>query len=161
LTGGKLAVKSRSLDWPRVSQLDILPALKYLDNSNQTNKWSYLYKPPQLHFFYTIESTSHMIKIIIALFLFFPLFTPASTAESGPHDRSCAALSWPEFSKSVGELFEDDTNLVFGSPLSKYLHQRIDTAAMAPGCYHFDSKRRGDLNKKVLALFKLKSVFLI
>ena len=102
-----------------------------------------------------------MIKIIIALFLLLPLVTPTSTPGSGPHDRSCAAVSWPDFSKSVGELFEDDTNLVFGSPLSKYLRQPIDTAAMASGYYCFESEGRRDLNKKILALFKLKSVFLI
>jgi hypothetical protein len=102
-----------------------------------------------------------MIKIIIAVFLLLPLVTPTSTPASGPHDRSCAATIWPDFSKSVGELFEDDTNLVFGSPLSKNLHQPIDIAAMPPGCYYFDSKGQRDLNKKVLALFKLKQVYLI
>jgi hypothetical protein len=102
-----------------------------------------------------------MIRIVIALFLVLPLVTPTSTPGSGLHDRYCAASSWPEFTKSLGELFEDDTDLVSGSLLSNNLHQPIDTAAMAPGYYCFDSKGQRDLNKKVLALFKLKGVFLI
>jgi hypothetical protein len=102
-----------------------------------------------------------MIKIVIALSLVLPLVTPTSTPGSGPHDRSCAASSWPDSTKSVGELSEDDTTLVFGSPLSKHLHQSINTAAGALGYYCFDGKGQRDLNKKVLALFKLKSVFLI
>jgi hypothetical protein len=101
-----------------------------------------------------------MIKIIIALSLVLPLVTPTSTLGSGPHDRSCTASSWPDSTKSLGELFEDDTN-VFGSLLSKNLHQPIDSASMAPGYYCFDSKGQRDLNKKVLGLFKLKRVFLI
>jgi hypothetical protein len=102
-----------------------------------------------------------MIKIIIALSLVLPLVTPAWTPSSGALDRSCAASSWPDFSKSVGEIFEDDTNLVFGSPLCKNLHQPIDTTAMASGYYCFESKGQRDLNRKVLALFKLKGAFLI
>jgi hypothetical protein len=101
-----------------------------------------------------------MIKIVIALSLVLPLVTPTSTPGSGPHDH-CAASGWPDSTKSLGELSEDDTNLVFGSLLSKNLHQPIDTAAMAPGYYCFDSNGQRDLNKKVLALFKLKRVFLI
>jgi hypothetical protein len=144
----------------QVAQLDILLALKYLDNTNQTNKWVLPLHRRRLRFFYTSESTTHMIKIIIALFLFLPLVTPTSTPASAAHDRSCAATIWPDFSKSVGELFEDNTNLVFGSPLSKNLHQPIDTAAIASGYYCFDGKNQRDL-KKVVALFKLKSAFLI
>ncbi|HEY2918468.1 MAG TPA: hypothetical protein VGK77_05660 [Candidatus Binatia bacterium] len=102
-----------------------------------------------------------MIKIVIALSLVLPLVTPTSTPGSGPHDRYCAATSWPETTKSLGELFEDDTNLVFSSLLSKNLHQPIDAAAVAPNYYCFDSKGQRTLNKKVLALFKLKGVFLI
>lgn len=102
-----------------------------------------------------------MFKIVIALSLVLPLATLTSTPGSGPHDRSCAASSWPDSAKSLGEVFEDDTNFVFGSLLSKNLHRPIDTAAMTPGYYCFDSKGQRDLNKKVLALFKLKSVFLI
>jgi hypothetical protein len=115
----------------------------------------------RLRFFYASESTTHIVKIIIALFSLLPLVTPTSAPGSGPHARSCAAVGWPDFSKSVGELFEDDTNLAFGSPLSKNLHQPIDTAAIASGYYCFDGKDERDLNKKVLALFKLKSAFLI
>jgi hypothetical protein len=102
-----------------------------------------------------------MIKIVIALSLVLPLATLTSTPGSGPHDRSCAASSWPDSTKSLGELLEDDTNLVLGSLLSKHLHQSIDTAAKTLDYYCFDNKGQKDLNKKVLALFKLKSVFLI
>lgn len=101
-----------------------------------------------------------MFKIVIALSLVLPLVTPTSTPGSGSHDH-CAASSWPDSAKSLGEVFEDDTNFVFGSLLFKNLHQPIDTAAMAPGYYCFDRKGQRDLNKKVLALFKLKRVFLI
>jgi hypothetical protein len=102
-----------------------------------------------------------MIKIVIALSLVLPLVTLTSTPGSGPHDRSCAASSWPDSTKSLGELLEDDTNLMLGSLLAKNLHQSIDTAAIASGYYCFDSKDQRDLDKKVLALFKLKGAFLI
>jgi len=102
-----------------------------------------------------------MIKIIIALSLVLPLVTLTPTPGSSPRDRSCAASSWPDSTKSVGELFEDDTNLLFCSPLSKNLHQPIDTAAMASGYYCFNRTGQSDRNKKVLALFKLKQVLLI
>ena len=102
-----------------------------------------------------------MIKIVIALTLVLSLITPTSAAGSGPYDRSCAASSWPDFTKSLGELFEDDTNLVFGPLLAKNLHQSIDTTALAPDYYCFHNKGQRDLNKKVLALFKLNNVFLI
>ena len=102
-----------------------------------------------------------MIKIVIALSLVLPLVTPTSTPGADLHDRYCAASSWLESSKSLGELFENDTNLVFGSLLSNNLHQPVDTVAMAIGCYCSDSKGQRDFNKKVLALFKLKGAFLI
>jgi hypothetical protein len=102
-----------------------------------------------------------MIKIVIALALVLPLVTPDSSPPSTPHTRYCAAVGSQETAKSIGEIFEDDSNIVFSSPLSKNCQYPFEATAAATIFCCFDSKIHISLNKKVLALFKLKGAFLI
>ncbi|HEY3150720.1 MAG TPA: hypothetical protein VGK65_03540 [Candidatus Binatia bacterium] len=101
-----------------------------------------------------------MIKIVIALSLVLPLVTPDSPPRSSPQNRYCAAVSSQETAKSIGEIF-DDSNIVFSSPLSRHCQYPFAATATATIFCCFDSKGHSSLNKKVLALFKLKGVFLI
>lgn len=101
-----------------------------------------------------------MIKILIALSLVLPLITPISTSGFSPHNRYCVAIGWQEATKLVGEILEDDPNLLLSS-LVKNLHFLTDIAAMGSRFCCFDSKGQSTLNKKSLPLFKLNRVFLI
>ena len=102
-----------------------------------------------------------MIKIVIALALVLPLVVPDSSPPSSPYNRYCPAVGSQETVKSIGEIFEDDSNIVFSSPLSKNLQYPFETTTVATILCCFDSKSHSSLNKKVLALFKLKGAFLI
>jgi len=102
-----------------------------------------------------------MIKIVIALALVLPLVTPDSSPPSTPHTRYCATVGSQETAKSIGEIFEDDSNIVFSSPLSRHCQYPFAATAAATIFCCFDSKGHSSLNKKVLALFKLKGAFLI
>jgi hypothetical protein len=101
-----------------------------------------------------------MTKILIALSLVLPLITPISTSGFSPHNRYCVAIGWQEATKLVGEILEDDPNLLLSS-LVKNLHFLTDIAAMVTRSCCFDSNSQSTLNKKSLALFKLNRVFLI
>jgi hypothetical protein len=101
-----------------------------------------------------------MIKIGIALSLVLPLISPTLMPDFGPRSGYCAALGRQQTAKLPGEIFEDDSHLVFNSPLSKNLHYPIDTAAAGTGFYRFDSQPQRTL-KKALPLFNLKCAFLI
>jgi len=102
-----------------------------------------------------------MIKIVIALSLVLPLVTPDSPPRSSPQNHYCAAVGSQETAKSIGEIFDDDSNIVFSSPLSKNCQYPFEATAAATNFCCFDSKSHSSLNKKVLALFKLKGAFLI
>jgi hypothetical protein len=102
-----------------------------------------------------------MIKIVIALSLVLPLVNPDSPPRSSPQNRYCAAVGSQEIAKSIGEIFEDDSNIVFSSPLSKNCQYPFSATAAATVRCCFDSKSPSSLKKKVLALFKLKGAFLI
>jgi hypothetical protein len=101
-----------------------------------------------------------MIKIVIALSLVLPLVTPDSPPRSSPQNRYCAAVGSQETAKCIGEIFDDDSNIVFSSPLSRHCQYPFAATATATICC-FDSKGHSSLKKKVLALFKLKGAFLI
>jgi hypothetical protein len=101
-----------------------------------------------------------MIKILIALSLVLPLITPISTSGFSPHNRYCVAIGWQEATKLVGEILEDDPNLLLRS-LVKNLHFLTNIAAMATHSCCFDSTSQSTLNKKTLPLFNLKRAFLI
>jgi hypothetical protein len=102
-----------------------------------------------------------MIKIVIALSLVLPLVTPDSPPRSSPQNRYCAAVGSQETAKCIGEIFDDDSNIVFSSPLSRHCQYPFAAAATATIFCCFDSRGHSSLNKKVLALFKLKGAFLI
>ena len=102
-----------------------------------------------------------MIKIVIALALVLPLVIPDSPPRSSPQNRYCAAVGSQETAKSIGEIFDDDSNIVFSSPLSRHCQYPFAATAAATIFCCFDSKSHSSLNKKVLALFKLKGAFLI
>jgi len=102
-----------------------------------------------------------MIKIVIALSLVLPLVTPDSPPRSSPQNRYCAAVGSQETAKCIGEIFDDDSNIVFSSPLSRHCRYPFAATATATIFCCFDSRGHSSLNKKVLALFKLKGAFLI
>jgi hypothetical protein len=102
-----------------------------------------------------------MIKIVIALSLVLPLVTPDSPPRSSPQNRYCAAVGSQETAKCIGEIFDDDSNIVFSSPLSRHCQYPFAATATATIFCCFDSRGHSSLNKKVLALFKLKGAFLI
>lgn len=102
-----------------------------------------------------------MTKIVLVLSLVLPLSMPATTPLSGPHESDCAPDGSQDTTQLLGEILEDDINIVFSSPLAESFHDPIDAAATGANFCRCESNSQSIPNKKVLPLFKLKGVFLI
>jgi hypothetical protein len=102
-----------------------------------------------------------MIKIVLLLSLVLPLIMPATTPLSGLHESDWAAVGPQDGTHWLGEILEDDTNIVFSSVLAESFHDPIAAAATGANFCCCESKNQSIPSKKVLPLFKLKGVLLI
>jgi hypothetical protein len=102
-----------------------------------------------------------MIKIVLILSLVLPLIMPAAAPLSVPHESDCASVGSQDTTHWLGEILEDDINIVVSSPLAESFHDPIDAAATGTNFCCCENKSQRIPHKKVLPLYKLQGVLLI